>query len=716
MPNSTKYDFIDLTVELCFKSFFVVPDYQREYVWESRKEVDKLLSDVMEAYNANPDKEYFIGTTVVYNNNGRNELIDGQQRTTTLFLILCAFRNLFAKRGIPHNVLDSLICDYTYGSDKKQVLLFHLELQYEESTNLLIDIANDKDIDPSELTPSGKRLVEAYKHIYFFLADKEEQELNDLLVYILYKLKFIQISTPDINDALKIFETINDRGTGLNPMDLLKNLIFRQVSREQFGEIKSRWQELVTILEDANEKPLRFLRYFIMSNYPTVKHHGINAKDTNILREDEIYNWMSDKHNRTLTKFDKTPAAFVDKLIENARAFVNFSKGLDVKGNQNVYLKNIIAIGGNSFRQHIILLLGARHYNKEMFNILARNIENYLFVNLVSREQAKVFEKAFAEWCIALKDVTNKEELITFVKDYITPAVDKKRIEFNDRFRSLSQNDIQMYRLRYILARISQYVDNQYNGVKIPTTIENYAPNGIEIEHILPKTCPSEEIRASFEDYDRSVSMLGNLTILGQPMNGSVKNKPYSEKVIEYGKSPFILTRSLLKKEDVGKNTAINKLNEYLISFSEWTDESILKRQEMLLELSRMIWRMEGQERLFEVDTKVENEDDYINHLSIVFPDGETIDRPTAAETFVEAIKKIGPAKVYATGIKCCGVPIAGKNRDSKYGKRQIEIGDGWLVMTNSDTLQKAGYIRRLAKYFNLDIQPILTKIPKQKD
>lgn len=712
--NISKYNFVDLTVESCFKNFFIVPDYQREYVWESRNEVDKLLSDVMEAYNANPDKEYFIGTTVVYNNNGRNELIDGQQRTTTLFLILCAFRNLFTKRGIPHNVLDSLICDYTYGPDKKQVLLFHLELQYEDSTNLLIDIANGNETDATKLSSSGKRLVEAYNHIYYFLAGVEEQDLNALLVYILFKLKFIQISTPDINDALKIFETINDRGTGLNPMDLLKNLIFRQVSREKFAEIKSRWQELVSILEDANEKPLRFLRYFIMSNYPTVRHQGINAKDTNILREDEIYNWMADKHNRTLTKFDKNPVAFVDLLIENARAFVNFSKGLDVKGNQNVYLKNIIALGGNSFRQHIILLLGAQHYDREMFDMLAKNVENYLFVNLVSREQAKVFEKAFAEWCIGLKNVTNKDELIAFVKDYITPAVDRKRIEFNDRFRSLSQNDIQLYRVRYILARISQFVDNQYNGVKTLTTIENYAPDGIEIEHILPRTCPSEEIRASFEDYDRAVSMLGNLTILGQPMNGSVKNKPYSDKVIEYAKCPFILTRSLFKKEDVGKNTAINKLNEHLISFTEWTDGSIRRRQEMLLDLSRMVWRMEGQKQLFESETKAED-DDYVNHLSIVFPDGETIDCQTATETYVEAIKKIGPAKVYATGFKCCGVPLAGKNRDAKYGKRQIEIGDGWLVMTNSDTLQKAGYIQRLAKYLNLDIQPIITKVPKQK-
>ena len=92
-----QYDYSDLTVEKTFKEFYIVPDYQREYVWEAEKHVIQLLNDMYDAYSANKDKEYFIGTTVVFNNNGQLELIDGQQRTTTLFLMLCAFRNIYKK-------------------------------------------------------------------------------------------------------------------------------------------------------------------------------------------------------------------------------------------------------------------------------------------------------------------------------------------------------------------------------------------------------------------------------------------------------------------------------------------------------------------------------------------------------------------------------------------------------------------------------------------
>lgn len=113
MANSSKYDFIDLTVEKCFTNFFVVPDYQREYVWEADKQVEQLLVDIDEAYSSDSKKEYFIGTTVVFNNNGTNELIDGQQRTTTLFLALCAFKSVFKEFSINNATISKCIADTT---------------------------------------------------------------------------------------------------------------------------------------------------------------------------------------------------------------------------------------------------------------------------------------------------------------------------------------------------------------------------------------------------------------------------------------------------------------------------------------------------------------------------------------------------------------------------------------------------------------------------
>ena len=109
--NNIQIQFKYLDLENCFKNFYIVPDYQREYIWEERQ-VNQLLSDVFDEFDNNRFKEYFIGSTVVFkDNNGVYELIDGQQRTTTLFLIICALKYIYTDWGLETDTLDRMIKD-----------------------------------------------------------------------------------------------------------------------------------------------------------------------------------------------------------------------------------------------------------------------------------------------------------------------------------------------------------------------------------------------------------------------------------------------------------------------------------------------------------------------------------------------------------------------------------------------------------------------------
>ena len=111
MLNQTGYkiDFKYLDLENCFKNFYIVPDYQREYVWEERQ-VTQLLSDVYEEYGASKQKEYFIGSVVVFKRNDSvYEVIDGQQRLTTLFLLICGYKKIYNKLNEKINVLEKMI-------------------------------------------------------------------------------------------------------------------------------------------------------------------------------------------------------------------------------------------------------------------------------------------------------------------------------------------------------------------------------------------------------------------------------------------------------------------------------------------------------------------------------------------------------------------------------------------------------------------------------
>ena len=177
-----KYTFDDLTVEKSLRNnFYIVPDYQREYVWEAEREVAQLLTDVYEAYSASKNKEYFIGTTVVYYDKSSNisELIDGQQRTTTLFLMLCAFRNIYKERSLGTNVMDPLIFESTLNDSGDEINKYHLELQYEESSRILEVIALNEE-RPTEMSASARRLLEAYQGIYQFVNDNTLGDNDEL--------------------------------------------------------------------------------------------------------------------------------------------------------------------------------------------------------------------------------------------------------------------------------------------------------------------------------------------------------------------------------------------------------------------------------------------------------------------------------------------------------------------------------------------------------
>jgi len=584
-----QFDYLDL--EKCFKNFYVVPDYQREYVWEERQ-VNQLLSDVFDEFDNNHNKEYFIGSTVVFkDNNGSYELIDGQQRTTTLFLIICALKSVYKEWNLDTDTLDRMIKDKTVNALGDSIDKYKLELQYKDSSNILNIISSLSD-RPENLKGSAERLFNAYENIIAFLnqnfrKDKSEQ-LKKFFVYLYRKLKFIQIETPKINDALKIFETINERGIGLNPMDLLKNLIFRQVDRNEFTKLNTKWQQLVSILTKNNEKPLRFLRYFIMANY------NVNSpKGDEILREDEIYNWITKPENTIQCNYEKEPFDFVDLLIENAEIYVKFFKGEDQIG-QNIFLNNIRKLGGGSFRQHLILLLAGRKLSKPLFDHFAKQIETLIFFYFITREPTKEFERNFSKWAKDLITIKTADELDQFIKDKIEPEVDEKKNSYKSSFLDLNQNSVQQYRMRYILAKIAQYIDQQRLGSYIPQTLDNYITTGIEVEHILPFT-PENGLREKIgEEYDEVKIKLGNLTLLEKSINASIGNNDfYNHKVGEYSKSSIYLTKSIALLENVGTNTAITRINQRLKSFTDWNSSTITERQELLFDLSKSIWEVD---------------------------------------------------------------------------------------------------------------------------
>jgi len=568
-----------------------VPDFQREYVWQ-QDNVDRLLDDVFNEFCGEDnrpinDAEYFVGSIVVcLGEDGTYQLIDGQQRMTTSFLILCAIRDYLieANANVPEALklqIASVSTNLQTGEDEFR---YRLALQYEDSDHVLERIASRRTPieDIQRTTASVRNILAAYDTIKEFLKvnfDNDPARIKAFFATFTSRVKLIRIKTPNLTHALKVFETINDRGIGLNSMDLLKNLLFIQTGSEDFPKLKQYWKTLTDTLDKCKEKPLRFLRYYIMSQ------HTIDW--TKGLREDGLYQWFVD--NRDIVGIRREPLNFAKSLIARSQEYSYFAEGKDPQGAPNPYLRNIALLSGAA-RQHFILLLAGWHLAPELFKELCRQIENLFFCYIITREPAKTFERNLPRWSPELRAVKDEQGLEGFLEKYFKPDLAAHSKSFDFEFSQLSQSSIRQYRMRYILAKLTQYVDEQAWGTM---GIEQYIDNkSVHIEHILPQS-PTPGVKAAFDkpdEYATYVAKLGNLTLLEKTINASVSNGPYQEKEQGYRQSKFLLTKSLVEKPQVGKSTSLNRAVQDLPQFKEWVSESIEKRQAMLGQLARRVW------------------------------------------------------------------------------------------------------------------------------
>ena len=596
------------SIEEAFREcFYIVPDYQREYVWTD-KEVHQLLEDIGEQIDAGTTREYFIGTVLVSPTDQKNhyEVIDGQQRLTTLFLLLCALKHLF--QGEPQRqMIAGLISTSYVDSDGEVRTNLKLEPRYENAGEVMAKLV-ELDAEPQAvragiqaagITSFGslENLVNAYSTLYRYLKDNYDDtaKLKKYWGYLANNVVFIQIST-DVSSALKIFETINERGVGLNPMDLLKNLLFTQVKQTQFTQLKDEWKKITKPLEKEKEKPLRFLRYFLMANY-VIK----NERNDAVVREDEIYDWFIAKDNAALCDYAGKPFEFVRKVIRNVEHFLAFANGLGNDGKPSLAMDSLKRLTGGAFSLHYVLLLAAANFPKPLFDHFVAQLESFLFYYIFTKTPTKDLERSFSQWADELRviaeasgPVKQREQLNTFIADRFEKNMAGKSQELADALKRFTLYSMQQYRTRYLLARLTQHVEMAFSGLKTPGNLEPFTR--LEIEHILPDN-PKAELRATWAAenpnavYDDYKNRLGNLTLLEKPINIVAGNDFYKAKQAEYGKSGNYLTRSLVALTDVGQNTSISRINTKLAAFPTWNAASIEKRHGLLIALAQEVWK-----------------------------------------------------------------------------------------------------------------------------
>jgi uncharacterized protein with ParB-like and HNH nuclease domain len=458
------------SIEEAFREcFYIVPDYQREYVWTD-VEVQQLLDDIDEQLDTGSTREYFIGTILVAPTSDKNhfEVIDGQQRLTTFFLILCALRQLFKGEAQEKTISNLVTTDYT-GTDGETRVSLKLSPRYENADELvtkLVEINSDpatvrNGIKNAAITSFGslENLLDAYATIHRYLREAygDTKELKKFWGYLANSVVFIQIQT-DVSSALKIFETINERGVGLNPMDLLENLLFTHVTATDFNRLRDEWKKITKPLEKAKEKPLRFLRYFLMANYKIV-----NSRGDGVVREDEIYDWFTNKDNAALCDYARRPFEFVSKIVRNVDRHLAFVEGKSPDQKNSLAMESLKKMCGGGFSLHHVLLLAASNFPPALFDHFVRQLESFLFYYIFTKTPTKDLERNFSIWADELRSIgklqdetVQRAQLNVFVAERFQKGMSTKEKELQDALKRYTLDSMQKYRTQYLLAKLTR--------------------------------------------------------------------------------------------------------------------------------------------------------------------------------------------------------------------------------------------------------------------
>lgn len=539
---------------------FTVPLYQREYSW-TLEQVSDLFYDIIES----EEEGHFLGSLLLYQSeSGKMEIVDGQQRLTTLFLLM--FSILKRLEGTEEteavHKLNSLLFVRDPYAMTKNVVGSEPRLETSKRDKYLFKkIIRNEDFSSYQ---DGKR--KSHKNLantleFFSQRVLEIERMHGLVGLTDFAKKvivseFIVMTAERQADKLLLFKTINARGLELTQGDLIKNELCHNISSIELEEAIDAWDEMRSKIEKNGGDLDVFLFHFINSidesqllrqeldrrrglekwekkNYPPVPEKYIF----------EVYSELISKYG-----YQK----FIEDLLNASSNYILFIN----PPNDNVYLSSLKAMGVN--KCFPLLLTCVKKLNGDNFSRISRALDSLTFRHSILRKDPKELEKFYYQ---IGELITGDEE----IEIAITKFREHPNFKDEDRFKSeFVLSSLKPNVSRMILDRI---VRSQAERV-------DWSSKDVHIEHIMPQK-PAGEWEILFDtdefEYKDYLNRLGNLTILQGKKNIRAQNKDFSEKKVFYSESRISITNNLVK-------------------FDKWDYNTILERQEELYEIAKGFW------------------------------------------------------------------------------------------------------------------------------
>ena len=533
---------------------FEIPDYQRPYSWTT-EQAGELLDDLLYASRRSEKladaSPYFLGSIVIIksDNSPLAEIVDGQQRITTLTILLCALRDFAGDNSdeiegyirTPDKPLAGIEGHFRLSVRERDRRFFEDNIQ---KTGKLPDFLNNANAD---LPDSRQRMFENAKHLWSELTKLDETSRNVLAGFIVQRCYLVVVSTSDQDSAYRIFSVLNDRGLDLSPTDILKAQIVGGMEDEsKQSDYAETWED---IEDELGRDDFRSLFAHIRMIY----------------MKDKARRELNKEFQESVLKGLKGEDFIDDVLTPYADAYEKVAlQSIDGLDDVNLYLGHLGRLDNSDWIPPAMEFF-KRNGDSNIHLQFIKDLERLAYGMFIRRADINQRIRRYAD---ILRAIERGDEL--FEEGPLQLSDDEK----SEVLRTLNGPVYSLPRVpRPLLLRL----DSILAGAGA-----SYNHKIISVEHVLPQHpqenskwfewFPDEEIRKQW------THRLANLVLLSHRKNSQANNREFKHKKITYfrrdsKRTPFVLTNEVIDE-------------------SKWTPKILKRRQKALIKAFKKEWRL----------------------------------------------------------------------------------------------------------------------------
>lgn len=551
---------------------YEIPFFQRAYVWSEENWLifwEHLLSE-LKAYEKGDNSEHFIGTIITKQKESRNlsenvvELIDGQQRLTTISIFLKALADTVSGE-LPNlkNSLENLLWfEDSYG--KRHYRMRHSRIDAPNFSKVM-------EAPETIVKEDSSSILQAYSYFLEKLTDVNDQKREMLKQVLLHKIPVISMLLDKEDDEQEIFDTINSLGVRLTIGELLKNYMFKEPSLVELYD--SKW---LAVFENDEEQ---------VDYWSTERSSGRVKRDNMELL---LYCFLiieTKKEIRLDRLFKEYKLYLKDKTVEEKKDFLLRLSNLATIYSKMPQEKELVEIKFSDSEKRFFHLLE----NLEITTIfplvlyLYKNItdqqellkafallESFLALRQICKFTTKNYNNLFIQIIRALEKPIDKEDTTSVdissahLREILASFTEfgnrfPTKLEIKEAFKGSVLSNKQAGELLFIIAL--KDLDSEYSDSK------TLSSKSFSVEHMMPKKWEENWGEPDFDDlakYKRKQKLLtlGNLTLITKNLNSKLRNQAWDDKkktLKEY--SSLKMTTAFLDKEQWNEDTIEERAN-----------------------------------------------------------------------------------------------------------------------------------------------------------